>query len=109
MYVKQFNKRFDFRATNKNVRKTVKMQLVLAQSEDIENKAPKEQLEDIDNMIETVEEYIKGVLKLNNKDVEKLDELEMNETIDLANKIAMRIMGIDEDEAKKVVQNPKKS
>lgn len=108
MYVKQFNKKFNFRATNKNVRKTVKMQLVLAKSEDIENKAPQEQLEDIDTMLDVVMEYIKDVLKLDSKSVDKLEDMEMNETIDLANKIAMRIMGIDEQEAKKVVENPKK-
>ncbi|MFT8557886.1 phage tail tube assembly chaperone [Liquorilactobacillus hordei] len=107
-YIKQFNKRFRFKASNKNMRATVKLQLMLAKAEDMGNKEPKEQLEDFLNMTSTVEDYINNLLKLNKEQYEKLEDLEFNETVEIANLIASKIMGISNDEVEKAKKSPKK-
>lgn len=107
-YIKQFNKKFSFKASNKNMRETVQLQLMLAKAEDMENKEPKEQLEDFLDMASTVENYIHQILKLNNSQYEKLEDLEFDETVEIANLIASKIMGISEEEVAKAQESPKK-
>ena len=107
-YIKQFNKKFTFKASNKNMRATIKLQLMLAKAEDMENKEPKEQLGDFLNMTSTVEDYINNLLKLNKEQYEKLEDLEFNETVEIANLIASKIMGISEEEVAKAQESPKK-
>ncbi|KRL99747.1 hypothetical protein FD50_GL000066 [Liquorilactobacillus satsumensis DSM 16230 = JCM 12392] len=84
------------------------MQLFLAKSEDMESKEPKEQLQDFLVMTEEVEGYVKKTLKLNDKQYEKLEEMEFEETVELANKIASKMLGIDPEAAEKVAKKPKK-
>lgn len=108
LYIKEFNKKFSFKASNKNMRATVKMQLQLAKAEDIENKEPKEQLSSFLEMTDTTEEYVKNILKLTQKQYDILDQLEFNDTLEIANKIAAKILGIDNDAVTKAQVNPKK-
>lgn len=90
------------------MRETVQLQLMLAKAEDMENKEPKEQLEDFLDMTSTVENYIHQILKLNNSQYEKLEDLEFDETVEIANLIASKIMGISEEEVAKAQESPKK-
>lgn len=108
LYLREFNKKFSFKASNKNMRATVKMQLNLAKAEDIEDKEPKEQLSSFLNMTDSVEGYVKDILKLSDKEYEKLENMDFNTTVELANKIASKVLGIDEDAVKKAQAKEKK-
>ncbi|KRL36622.1 phage tail tube assembly chaperone [Liquorilactobacillus uvarum] len=96
IYLKEFNKKFVVKASNKVMKKTYKVQLKMAKADDIADVAPQEQIERSLEMTESVEEYLKDVLKLNDKEYEKLEDLEFEPTIDLTNHVALRVMGLSE-------------
>lgn len=100
IYLKEFNKKFVVKTSNKVMKKTYKVQLKMAKADDIADVAPQEQIERSLEMTESVEEYLKDVLKLNDKEYEKLEDLEFNQTIDLTNHVILRVMGLSETDIK---------
>lgn len=102
IYLKEFRKKFYIKASNKNMRATYDLQLSMAKASDIEDKEPFEQIQATMEMTEKVQEYIIGVLRLGDEQKKFLNEqMENKETIELANHLAMRLMGISEKEIAK--------
>ena len=101
IYLKEFKKKFNIKSSNKNMRATYKLQLTMAKASDIDNMEPSEQIQATLNMTDDVCDYLKNVLKLTDKQVEVLDDLDATETVKLANHVAMRLMGLSEDDIKK--------
>lgn len=104
IYLKELKKQFNVKTTNKVMKLTYRMQLSMAKAQDIA---------DIDDMEETVkrslqmtedlENYLQEVLKLDEKQVEELDELEFSETIEIVNHVIMRVMGMTENDIKEAM------
>ena len=101
IYIQELNKRFQVKASNKNIRKTYELQLMLAQSEDIADDEPVESIKATLKLTNEVFAYVVDILKLNDNQAEKLDELESTQVIEISNHIAMRLMGLSEEDIKK--------
>ena len=101
IYIKELNKRFQVKASNKNIRKTYELQLMLAQSEDIADDEPVESIKATLKLTNDVFAYVVDILKLTDKQAEKLDDLESTQVIEISNHIAMRLMGLSEEDIKK--------
>lgn len=101
MYLKQFKKKFGVKRSNKNMDRMYAFQLALAESEDIEEKSDREALKYQRDALHTIIAYLKDVLKLNAKQCETLDDMDYQETIELANYVSMRLMGMSDEEIKK--------
>ncbi len=101
IYIQELNKRFQVKASNKNIRKTYELQLMLAQSEDIADDEPVESIKATLKLTNDVFAYVVDILKLTDKQAEKLDELESTQVIEISNHIAMRLMGLSEEDIKK--------
>lgn len=101
IYIKELNKRFQVKASNKNIRKTYELQLMLAQSEDIADDEPVESIKATLKLTNDVFAYVVDILKLTDKQAEKLDDLENTQVIEISNHIAMRLMGLSEEDIKK--------
>ena len=122
------NKVFHVKQSVKNMRKTYKLQKhfaevskkiddLTAETDAIDPKnANKEDLARLDELnqemmdvsfksIDTALDYIYAILKLSDKDIENVeDNLNQNKVVDIANKIAMKLMGVSEED----VQESKK-
>lgn len=109
IYIKQFKKKFVVKSSNRNMLATYRMQETLAKSQDLAEKDVVEQIKDVEEMTVGVMEYIKNVLRLNDKQVNVLEDMESNETVELANHIAMRLMGVSEADVKKSLNSDIKS
>lgn len=93
-------KTYDVKQSVKNMRKTYKLQLVFSQNGDMEGKTDEELVE---SMLDTFDEainYVSSLLKLNDKQAAELEDLSQDELLDTANKIAMSLMGIKEEDIK---------
>lgn len=101
IHLKPFKKKFQVKQTNKNMLLTYDQQLLMARNQDIEEKDFVEQIELARNTVSGTEEYLKTILKLTDKQQETLDDLEQDETIDLANYVMMRLMGMSDEDIKK--------
>ncbi len=101
IYIQELNKRFQVKASNKNIRKTYELQLMLAQSEDIADDEPVESIKATLKLTNDVFAYVVDILKLTDKQAEKLDDLESTQVIEISNHIAMRLMGLSEEDIKK--------
>ena len=122
------NKVFHVKQSVKNMRKTYKLQKhfaevskkiddLTAETDAIDPKnANKEDLARLNELnqemmdvslksIDTALDYIYAILKLSDKDIENVeDNLNQNKVVDIANKIAMKLMGVSEED----VQESKK-
>lgn len=101
IHLKPFKKKFQIKQTNKNMLLTYDQQLLMAKNQDIEEKEFVEQIELARATVSGTEEYLKTILKLTDKQQETLDDLEQDETIDLANYVMMRLMGMSDADIKK--------
>lgn len=91
------------KVTNRVMKATLELQLMMAQVDDVEDAdlTPVEQLKQQQKLIDGVMNYITDTLKLNQKEQEKLDDLEFGETVEIANNVILRVQGLsDEDIAK---------
>ena len=122
------NKVFHVKQSVKNMRKTYKLQKHFAEvskkiddltketdaidpknanEEDLArlNELNQEMMDVSFKSIDTALDYIYAILKLPDKDIETVeDNLNQNEVVDIANKIAMKLMGVSEED----VQESKK-
>lgn len=111
IYIKEFNKRFEVKSSNKNVKATYTLQLKMAQAEDAEDKPAVEQIKLTLQLTDDTENYVADILRLNKQQKEKLDDMDNDVTIGMANHIAMRLMGMTEEDIKKANEedvDPKK-
>ena len=93
-------KTYDIKQSVKNMRKTYKLQLVFSQNGDMENKTDEEFVEQMLDTFDEAINYVSSLLKLNDKQTEELEDLSQNKLLDTANKIAMSLMGIKEEDIK---------
>lgn len=131
-------KPIEVRATNKNVRKSLKLQLLQAKLEDkvhmaaeeheareakskkgedpkpltpeekqADNQAMVEQIQNILTALDANYDFVAEILHLTDKQKEALDDLERDELFALANRITMRLQGIDDDEISKTLDDEK--
>lgn len=117
------NKVFHVKQSVKNMRKTYKLQKHFAEvSKKIDdltketdaidpknanekdlarlNELNQEMMDVSFKSIDTALDYIYSILKLSDKDIETVeDDLNQNKVVDIANKIAMKLMGVSEEDA----------
>lgn len=101
-------KSFEVKASNKNMRKAYKMQLVMAKAADIEGKEPVLQIQQALDVTNELTDFISSILKLNDDQIEKLDDLETDKTIKIANHIIMRLMGLTDQQIKESEEEQEK-
>lgn len=93
------------KVTNRVMKATLELQLTMAES-DAEEKdvKPIEFLRTQQQLVNKVLDYITNTLKLNQKEKDKLDDLEFSESVDIANHIIMRVQGLSEEDIKKATR-----
>lgn len=98
-------KTYEVKRSVKNMRKTYKMQLAFAENTDMDGKDNKEIMAGVVESFDVALNYIKDILKLSDKDVDKIeDELDQNQLFEVANKVAMDLMGVKPED----LDDPKK-
>lgn len=116
------NKPIFINTSNKNIAAVYDFQLKLAESEEVEAQFVAKEIEPLEYMRKAKElaelpcEFISSLIDLKEYQKEKLDNLDYHRTLDLANRLCMRMLGFseqsikdsDKKERKKSVQ-PKKS
>lgn len=99
------SKPYEVKASVKNLKKSYGLQLKIAKLQDNnssnENEVDEdekivEQLEMMSEIQDSIVDYIIEILKLDNKGIEKLEDLEMGEVIEISTYISMRLMGMDD-------------
>lgn len=98
-------KTYDIKQSVKNMRKTYKLQLVFSQNGDLEGKSDEEVVESMLNTFDEAIDYVSSILKLSDKQSEELEDLSQDDLLETANTIAMKLMGLSEDDVK---ENSKK-
>lgn len=98
---------FEVKATVKNLKKTYKVQLKLATLEDaMDEDTPVESLQSVLDALENVTDYVVDMLKLKDTEIEKLEELDQEELMTLAQRLYMRIMGMSDQEIEDIQNEP---
>ena len=98
---------FEVKATVNNLKKTYKVQLKLATLEDaMDEDTPVESLQSVLDALENVTDYVVDMLKLKDTEIEKLEELDQEELMTLAQRLYMRIMGMSEQEIEDIQNEP---
>ena len=94
------------KVTNRVMKATLELQLTMADSDadEEEDVKPIEFLRTQQRLVNKVLDYITNTLKLNQKEKDKLDDLEFSETVDIANHIIMRVQGLSEEDINKAVR-----
>lgn len=99
--IKQFaNKPFEVKSSNKNMRSMFALQLSMAKAEDLEDLPAQEQVARSASMLEDVINFLISTLKLSKAQQDKLDDMDFNETISIANHVLARLMGLSEADIK---------
>lgn len=104
IYIKAFKKRFNVKASNKNMRKVYEQQLKMAKIDAAnDTDADTDITETFKNnlaVIDSTEDFITTTLKLTAKQRDALEDLDQAETVDMANHISMRLLGMSEKDIK---------
>lgn len=88
----------EVKSSQKNMRLTYKFQLLMAKAQTFKDMDLEDSIKASLDMLDQVNDYLITVLKLNDKQVELLDDLTVEETTQIANKVALRMMGLSEEE-----------
>lgn len=88
--------------SNKNMRKTLQYQLDQAKAQDIGDKEPDEQIELSLKLIDNTEDYIVDMLGLDDKGKNKLENLELEQSTEIATRISLRLNGLSDQEIDKI-------
>ena len=99
------NKDFEVKASNMNMEKSIQMQLSMAKMDNIQGKEGVEILEQTLKTIQDSSQFVKDMLKMNAKESALIDDMEMTDTMQLVNRICLRVMGNTDEEIKKCLQN----
>lgn len=90
---------FSVKASIKNLKKTYVMQLHMAKLQDsLKEDELVENVQAISDSLQETVDYVVDVLKLKSNEVEKLEELDQEELMSLAQRLNLRIMGMSEQE-----------
>lgn len=94
-------KPFSVKGSVKNLKKTFQFQLDMAESEEkMESLEGVESLKAILDLQELVENYLTATLRLSAKQVETLEDLGQQELMEVAQYVAMRVMGMSDEDIK---------
>lgn len=96
------NKPTFVKTSNKNMRKTLQYQLDQAKAQDIADKEPDEQIELSLKLIDDTEDYIVDMLGLDDKGKDKLENLELEQSTEIATRISLRLNGLTDQEIDKI-------
>ncbi|WP_261805683.1 phage tail assembly chaperone [Lapidilactobacillus luobeiensis] len=101
--VKQLgNKSYQVKLSNRNMRSALETQLSLAKFDDMdEDTSWIEQNKQVLATLDMMLDFIREILKLTDKENEKLQELEYQETIEITNYIIARMNGMSDEDLKK--------
>lgn len=86
--------------SNRNIKLALKLQILMSQSSD---KLSREDLSMEEQVLESIKlqdgivDFISAILKLSDKQIDALEDLEQDETGDLLQDILSKIMHVDED------------
>lgn len=95
---------FEVKASVKNLKKTYAIQLKLATLEDsMQEDAPVESLQAVLGALDNVTEYIVGMLKLKEAEIDALEDLSQEDLMNIAQRLNMRLMGMTEAEIEKAL------
>ena len=92
------NRVHEVKVTNRILRNTLKYQLSMAESDDVENKSFTEQLHASLNAVNSNTDFIVDTLNLNKAEKEKLDDLSFAETVKIATRVALRVQGLSDED-----------
>lgn len=101
IYIKQLKKKFNVATSNKVIKLTYRTQLAMAHAGDTDEKTSTERIEASLKMTEMGENYLRDVLKLSDSQYEKIDDLDVDETVELVNYVIMRVTGLTDEEIEK--------
>lgn len=88
----------EVKSSQKNMRLTYKFQLLMAKAQTFNDMDLEDSIKASLDMLDQVNDYLIAVLKLDDKQIELLDDLTVEETTQIANKVALRMMGLSEEE-----------
>ena len=95
---------FELKASVKNLKKTYAIQLNLATIEDtMSEDTPVESMQAVLGALENVTEYVVDMLKLKEAEVEKLEDMEQEQVMAIAQRLNMRLMGMTEKEVEEAL------
>ena len=97
LYIKELNKSFSIRHTNKLIRYSYQFQLEMAKMGKIgqEESEPEKQFEFVTNYSQTLLGFPRKALKLTDKQVDKLDDMDQEDLQKLDVKLALTIQGMN--------------
>ncbi|WKF86025.1 phage tail tube assembly chaperone [Lacticaseibacillus pantheris] len=92
------NRAVQVKQTNKIMRATFDLQLQMAKIDDADTRPVVEQIGLLSTTTEAVFDYLTLVLKLTKKEQAHLDELEMEETVHIAQYVMARLLGVSDEQ-----------
>ncbi|AWR92442.1 phage tail protein [Lacticaseibacillus paracasei] len=88
----------EVKTSNRNMEKMYDLQLMMAKGDDIQDKEPIEIIKIQRDMLRGLTEFLTTVLGLNKQEQEKLADMEFKPTIEAANYIFERMMGMSDED-----------
>ena len=99
-------KPFEVKGSVKNLKKIYQFQKDMAEMEGLtEDKQGVEVFDAMTNMLDELIEYIDNMLHLTDKQHEAIEDMEQEEVINIAQYVAMRLMGMSEAEIEKALSD----
>ncbi|WP_125702405.1 phage tail tube assembly chaperone [Lacticaseibacillus daqingensis] len=110
LQIKQLGtKHYEVKTSNRNMRAMFALQLTMAKAGDIDGLDPEEQVQRSYEMLNQVLDFIQGALNLSDKDAAKLDDLEFDQTVEIANYVIARMMGMSDEDIDLAQKSDQKS
>ncbi|OIL58299.1 hypothetical protein ATX23_09335 [Oenococcus oeni] len=109
--VKEFQEKpFEVPSSNRNVKKSLKIQISMNEADDIKDKSPLEIFKIRESNLDEMKIFIVETLRLNPKQIEKYDDLDVYSQIpSIAGHISGRLLGVPEDVFQKSVEEADKA
>ncbi|GEA92767.1 hypothetical protein PDA01_06600 [Pediococcus damnosus] len=105
MKIKVFDRTYNVKDSMKNVRKSVKISKWAMHLSDTENAIdnPEKEMDFVLKTMDVIDDYFKEVIKLNKKEMEKVDDLNLEEAMSLLAETVQQVNGGEavEEPAKK--------
>ena len=107
LYIKELNKSFNIRHTNKLIRYSYQFQLEMAKMGQIgqEESEPEKQFEFVTNYSQTLLDFPRKALKLTDKQVDKLDDMDQEDLQKLDVKLALTIQGMNKQDIQSTLRS----
>ena len=107
LYIKELNKSFSIRHTNKLIRYSYQFQLEMAKMGQIgqEESEPEKQFEFVTNYSQTLLDFPRKALKLSDKQVDKLDDMDQEDLQKLDVKLALTIQGMNKQDIQSTLRS----